>query len=388
MSLNWKALAPHRPLDPGEAGYVVSPSGFAERIARLVTTGTSTVLVGGPVGVGKSTELARITALLQGPRAACLVQLDRHENIRRLTADQLLLRLAGQLVEYAIESLRLNVSSSLAEPLLASGVLSPRIAPAIAPGFLAFQSSPEALVNAALEEVTRRSRQGRVTLLIDGLEKMPESTQAHEILAALGGLDESVDLVIVVPWFVAFGSSEDAIRPGALFAPVPAPPVEGPEGRTGRQFLADVLTTRLGLPREVLGAAEKAALTQTSGDVRPGRAMVLEAARWSGGLPRTFLQLMADAAQYDQIRRGSGWPSDVDLADAVADQKDSFRRALLPGDSDALREVDGTDGREMELSRKVRLLARGVLLERHHGNGWVMDIHPLVRPLLGKTDHA
>ncbi|MCY1005306.1 AAA family ATPase [Nannocystis pusilla] len=270
MSLNWKALAPHRPLDPGEAGYVVSPSGFAERIARLVTTGTSTVLVGGPVGVGKSTELARITALLQGPRAACLVQLDRHENIRRLTADQLLLRLAGQLVEYAIESLRLNVSSSLAEPLLASGVLSPRIAPAIAPGFLAFQSSPEALVNAALEEVTRRSRQGRVTLLIDGLEKMPESTQAHEILAALGGLDESVDLVIVVPWFVAFGSSEDAIRPGALFAPVPAPPVEGPEGRTGRQFLADVLTTRLGLPREVLGAAEKQRLRRRVGTCGPG----------------------------------------------------------------------------------------------------------------------
>ena len=77
-----------------------------------------------------------------------------------------------------------------------------------------------------------------------------------------------------------------------------------------------------------------------------------------------------------------------DLADAVADQTDSYRRALLPGDTEAIHQVLGTDGREMALDRKIRLLARGIILERARGSGWSMDIHPLVRPLLGLSGHA
>lgn len=383
MALNWKALAPHRPLDPGEAGYVAPPSGYAERVARFVATGTSTVLVGGPVGVGKSTELAHIATLLQSSHVACLVQLDRVENIRRLTPDQLLLRLAGKLVALAVGSLKLTVSPSLAEPLIEAGVLSRNFEHGIGSGVISFHASPAALVRAALGEVSRRSSQGRVALIIDGLEKMPDSPQSHEILATLGQLDDTVDLVVVVPWFVAFGASDDTVRPGALFAPLPAPDVEGLQGAPGRQFLADVLTQRLGLPREVLSSTEGEA--GMASPIKPGRALVLEAVRWSGGLVRIFLQLMADAAQYAQIRRGAGWPDEQDLADAVADQRDSFRRALLPGDTEALCRVDGTDGREMELARKIRLLARGVILERHRGDRFVMDVHPLVRPLLGEA---
>lgn len=378
MALDWKALAPHRPLDPGESSYVAPPSGYAERVARLVATGTSTVLVGGPVGVGKSTELARLAALLQSSHVTCLLQLDRVENIRRLTPDQLLLRIAGKLVEYATDVVGLRLSGTLVNALRATGILDPGIYPFGVPAQEAsLAGSPLALMNAALAEVTRRAPQRRVALLLDGLEKLPESPQAHEVLATLGQLGDDVDLIVVVPWFVAFGAADDAVRPGAQFIPLPAPDVEGPEAAPGRQFLVDVLTRRLGLPREELNAPPGAAPIR--------RAQVLEAIRWSGGLVRTFLQLMADAAQYAQIRRGDEWPNEQDLADAVADQKDSFRRILLPGDTEAIRAVVGTDGREMELARKIRLLARGVILERHRGDRFLMDIHPLVWPLLGGT---
>lgn len=381
MALNWKALAPHRPLDPGEAGYVIPPSGYAERVAKRVTTGTSTVLVGGPVGVGKSTELARIATLLQDSRVACLVQVDRVENIRRLTPDQLLLRIAGGLVEVARGPSGLGASKALTDALRAAGALALNVIGVdLPPSSTTFTGSPLSLVNAARNEISRRAPERRIALLLDGLEKLPESPHAHEVLATLGQLGDDVDLVVVVPWFLAFGASDDAVRPGAQFVPLPAPEVQGPDGQQGRQFLVDVLTQRLGLPREVLSTGPNA----TAADVaQPRRALVLNAIRWSGGLPRTFLQLMADAAQYAQIRRGEDWPSEQDLADAVADLRDSFRRALLPGDTDALRLADGTDGREMELARKIRLLARGILLERFRPSGPVMDVHPLVRPLLG-----
>lgn len=378
MTLNWKALAPHRPLDPGEAGYVAPPSGYAERIARLVTTGTSTVLVGGPVGVGKSTELARVASALQSSHLACLVHFDRLENIRRLTAEQMLVRLAGKLVEFAHAALNIRPSPALVSALHAAGVAPANLLqghPATAP---AFTGSPISLVHAARDELARRAGPRRLALLLDGLEKMPEGPQSSEVLATLGQLGDAIDIVAVVPWFVAFGGSEDVVRPGALFAPVPVPEVDE-TGDSGRLFLVDVLARRLGLAREAL-LADEIGLTM--------RASPLQAARWSGGLPRTFLQLMADAAQYALLRRGEDWPRDVDLIDAINDQRDSFRRALLPGDTDAILRVRGTDGREMELGRKIRLLARGVILERQRKYGYEMDVHPLARKLLVGANHA
>lgn len=108
---------------------------------------------------------------------------------------------------------------------------------------------------------------------------------------------------------------------------------------------------------------------------------------WSSGLPRDFLQLAADAATYARLRRGADWPDQADLLSARMDFIESFRRALQPGDEEALRKVDGTDGRELELERKLRMLAQGLLLEVASPAGVpfkVMRPHNLVRPLLEK----
>jgi hypothetical protein len=104
---------------------------------------------------------------------------------------------------------------------------------------------------------------------------------------------------------------------------------------------------------------------------------VNEAIRWSGGLPRVFLQLLADAGSYAKLRRSDPWPIVEDLNDARADQIDSFRRLLLPGDVDAIRGAAGTNGSELELDRKIRLMAHGILLERLRNGARVLDVHPL-----------
>jgi len=92
-----------------------------------------------------------------------------------------------------------------------------------------------------------------------------------------------------------------------------------------------------------------------------------------------FLQLMADAATYARLRRGGDWPIVEDLNDACADQADTLRRLLLPGDAAAIRQAAQTDGRELGLERKVRLMAHGILLERMRNRRPELEIHPLAR---------
>ncbi len=367
MDPEWRELTPHIPLEPGAEVYVPPPSGGGEAIADWILAGGSAVLVGGPAGVGKSTEIARAARLLEKDRIACLVPLDRWENMRRLTADQLLLRIAGRVAFLAIQ-LDLPLSGALRGALVQTGVLSASAAHLASVG--SYESSPSTLVKQALAEVARLSAQGRVTMLLDGVEKVPEGPGALEMFDALRALPSEVEIVAVVPWHLMFGpQSEEVVRPRERLEVLRAPDVEGEAGAAGRKFLFEVLARRL------------------SGSPPPDFLPVLEdAARWSGGLPRIFLQLIADAGTYGRLRRNAAWPAAGDVADAVADQKDSFRRLLLPGDAAAIRESAGTDGLELDPGRKVRLLAHGVLLERLRDRRPVLEVHPLARDAVEKRN--
>ena len=169
MNPDWKALMPHRPLDPGDAAYIERIADSGRAIGDLLLAGKSTVLVAGPVGVGKSTELAAETLRLQAARVACFVPLDRWEKMRRITPDQALLRIAGRLADVALRSLGLEHSHPLRDALAYRGVLTPDLAPVTTLG--TFQGSPASLARATIEEVTRLSQQRRVAILIDGTEK-------------------------------------------------------------------------------------------------------------------------------------------------------------------------------------------------------------------------
>jgi hypothetical protein len=222
------------------------------------------------------------------------------------------------------------------------------------------------------------------------MEKVPPGPGASDLFDALGALPEEVDLVVVVPWHAAFGPRPDAVvRAGEKFTALRAPEVDGDAGEPGRRFLMDLLIARLGINPESFDPA--AIVAVASGSLEDARAkaqarrdLVTDAARWSGGIPRTFLQVLADAGTYARLRRNASWPEPVDLADAIADQEDSVRRLLLPGDTQAILAAEGTDGRELDLGRKVRLMAHGVLLERLRNRRPTLDVHPLARAAVGQ----
>jgi hypothetical protein len=392
MTPDWTKLAPHRPLDPGADAYQPAPGQHADAIAKWVLAGGSTVLVGGPAGVGKSTELAQVAKKLQDDRVACFVPVDRWENMRRITPDRLLLHIAGKLVHMAIVHLSLPVSHDLRAILWRAGVLSEELLEQPAPGL--FSVVPSDIARLAINEVARLSRTGRVALVLDGLEKVPEGPLALEVFDALAALPDDVDIVTVVPWHVAFGpqAAEPVIRAGERFVSVRAPEVEGDVGEAGRAFLRGVLTRRLGTPSDTFdpGPSPSRVASAWLGDtLAPASTaeMVEQAAVLSGGVSRTFLQILADAGTYARLRHATPWPDDTDLADAIADQQDSLRRILLPGDRGLLQRFDGSDGLEMDVPAKVRFLAHGLMLEREQHRRVVLRMHPLVTSIVG-GNHA
>jgi len=386
-TIDWKALKPHVPLGPGDAQYVERTGSAGDEICQWILADRSPLLVGGPAGVGKSTELARAAELLQPNRVACLVQLDRFENMRRLTPDRMRLRIAQKVGYLAQQVLRLPLSDSLKNALS-------KVNDDLQGVAVTHEATPTVLLNVTLTEITRLSRQGQVTLLIDGLEKVPQGPESLDLFEALASIRDEVELVVVIPWHAAFGpQAETVIRNGERFVAVRALDVQGDAGEPGREFLRKVLAQRLHWneeeldPNAVVGTVG-ANLDEARARVAARRNLVSDAIRWSGGLPRVFLQLLADAGSYAKLRRSDPWPIIEDLNDACADQTDSFRRLLLPGDVDAIRAAAGTNGSELELDRKIRLMAHGVLLERLRDGARILDGHPLAQAAFGNGGDA
>jgi hypothetical protein len=325
--------------------------------------------------------LAHAAIRLQAERIACFVPLDRWENMRQLEPDRLVLRLAGRLIQVAVRGLKLQISTAIREYLVAAGVLDDN---GVIPHQRGFTASPRTILHQAIAEVSRLTHQGRITYLIDGLEKAGPD-RAAALFEELAALPDSVDVVVVVPWYATFGARPDAIvRPGERFVAMRAVEVDGATGAAGRTFFLTMLARRLGINPDTLNTdATTAALAAGSDSehlrVRQMRALLSDAAQWSGGVPRTFLQLVADASTYARLRNSDSWPIETDLSNAVSDQQDTFRRLLLPGDTAAIRANVGTDGRELDLPRKVRLMAHGVLLERMRERRPILEVHPLAR---------
>ncbi|WP_437678601.1 hypothetical protein [Sorangium sp. So ce131] len=288
------------------------------------------------------------------------------------------LRIAQKVGHLAQEVLHLSLSASLTKAL-------DKVNAELQGESVTHQATPSVLLNVALTEIMRLSKQGRLTLLIDGLEKVPQGPESLDLFEALASIRDEVELVVVIPWHAAFGpQAETVIRTGERFVAVRALDVEGDAGEPGREVLRKILLQRLHWPEEefdpnaVVGTVG-ASLDAARARVAAKRNLVNDAIRWSGGLPRVFLQLLADAGSYAKLRRSDPWPIVEDLNDACADQVDSFRRLLLPGDVNAIRGAAGTSGSELDLDRKIRLMAHGILLERSRDGARVLDVHPLAR---------
>ena len=361
MTPDWSLLAPHRPVDSGGDQYVPPPSNIGEAVARWVLASGAPVLLGGPTGVGKSTELAQAAALLRRDRAVCLIQLDRFEDMRRLEVEGMLLRVA-RVVTPDMKAM---------EGVVARGAAIIRWADALDSN----QATPQLPADLALSKIRALARYAgrRVALLIDGLEKVPDAAQARALFDALRPLAEEADLVAVAPWNLAFGAEahEPLVRQGERFFFVRAPEVEPVETAPGVPFLLRLMQRRL-------------KIAEMSETPESFYMVARDAAVMSGGLPRVFLQFLADCATYARLHRGADWPERVDLDDAIANQRDGMRRGLLPQDLKLIVGVAGTQGFELPIDAKVRLLAHGLLLERQTPRSVVLQPHPLLRPLLSE----
>lgn len=339
MSIDWRKLAPHIPLD-GDAGeYVENPSSAAIRIRDEIANGCTTILVAGPAGVGKSTELAQLECAFHSSREVILIRLDRLGNMRMMSGSEVLGHIAAA-VAYI--------------PPVDGRITADR-------------------VRSFIRSLGAKSGK-RMLLAVDGLEKS-SSSNASGLLATISEFSTEADLVVVIPWTRAYGPDADsviatgekliAIRPAAV------------DSAAVREFFVRIVIRRL-VPQLPPGAEFVDLANMSAGR----RTLLDRAALLSGGIIRTYLQLLADAASRARATVGADWPSESDLTDAAADQTDSFRRLLLPGDAGAIRDANETDGRELALERKVRLLNHGILLETGANRTGILRMHPLVEPLL------
>ncbi|MFY0584065.1 hypothetical protein ACN28S_65895 [Cystobacter fuscus] len=179
MSPDWSQLAPNRPLTPGDAAYVPRPVG-TPRIAEWILAGRSPLLVVGPVGVGKSTELAFAVKALATSRFVCRIPLDRVENMRTLTAERALLQIASLIARGAQYIYSIEINPKLLNEL----DLATRNAPLGVE--VSQQRNAEDLAVLIIREVNQKSTLGHVALLIDGLEKH------HQLPPSLFSMPSSV----------------------------------------------------------------------------------------------------------------------------------------------------------------------------------------------------
>ncbi len=361
----WKNLNPGRSLGFGDTYYVPRPEAVggsgSERLVSLVRAGRRAVVVAGPAGSGKSTELAVAAGLLQKEMVVCPVPLDRLGAVHNVATDEALQQIAGHLAAMALSLLRIKLSSEIKRELVAAGVLNTRHANE-APDEPSL-SGAEMVLRVA-REVRRIGRRGQTVLLIDGLEKCPEAT-AREVALALLAMRDEIALVIVAPPALVVGPASYDVVSQVRVLPLRALPVRKEAGapwQVTREWFRAVVLKRLGIGQISVGL----------------RTLLDEAVDLSGGVLGGYLQLLSDAAGYAQVM-GRESPASKDLSDAARDLSDVLVCLLRDGDIAALGEADGTSGIEVPLDRRLRFLQHGLLLEYDVHDRLVVHPAPLLR---------
>jgi len=356
--LDWNALEPYRPLPGRDDRYVTRPWGGGDHLALLVRHGLTPIAVTGPVGSGKTTELHRALGCLRDEVIAIEIPVEILVDLDAVRPDLLVYLVAQYVLDKVLEDdPDLVPSKALVADIRASDPRLPRGG--------GLHHDPPVLAELVIAEVKKLRRKDRVALFLDGLDRV-SAEAARAAVRALLSLRYAADLVVVVPPALANGPKAHEVLAHMRVFWVPTVPV-GTED--GRRYLGRVAARRLGLKR-------------LSGGMRD---LCERAAEESGGVTRLFLHLVQDAAFY-AIASGRARPDLAALERAVHDHTDALRRVLVAGDLEALRAADGTDGLDVPVERKVRLLAHNLLLEYEDTEGTVVRPHPLVRRLIARRE--
>jgi hypothetical protein len=350
MSNSWKNLTPHRPLDAGDPLYVPRPEGGGEELASLVKGGFNPIAVAGPMGCGKSTEIAAAAGKLrEAGWVAVVVQLDRLLDMHQFSEDGMF----AQIIESIMASLRAaNAKLGLANMLSAADGDSQK-------------PSRDRLLLLVRAMTQHPSTSKELALFIDGLEKSTTDKAEAAIRALLSLRDETKLIIVVPPSLVtgpaaySFTSQVDKVFP---VRPVWATGTLTQNTQPGWIFFHEITWRRVD--------------PQTLG-VDPDLIISL-AISYSGGVPRVFLQILRDALRYASLAERSTLSLE-DLRTAIKDQAESLERLLGPGDVEALHAADGTNGSEVSpIERRLRFLVHGLLLEYKVGDRIIVHPAPLL----------
>jgi hypothetical protein len=324
----------------------------------MMRAGLGPFAVAGPVGSGKSTEIATAAKELHlGAEFFALdVSLDQFLNMRQITGADLLWALGGSIFEVTRAKLQLQLEIPDEAGSRMTGK-APSHQGHLEPG-----PYRDAFL-AVIRDFKKKGPASQVAILVDGLEKCPEE-QARIAVRTFLSLKDEIELAFVVPPSLVIGPANAELLSELRVFPIrPVPVIEqqGSHWKEGRQFLADIFHRRMGEDTNVEALAP---LLET-------------AAISSGGLPRTFLQLMRDAGGYATVANRE-LPTREDLDNAMRDQTDSLRRLLRDGDMQVMKAADGSDGLEIPIERRVRLLSHGILLENEVADRVIVKMHPLL----------
>ncbi|HYO56616.1 hypothetical protein [Archangium sp.] len=328
----------------------------------MMRAGLGPFAVAGPVGSGKSTEIATATTELNLDTELFAVDLslDQFLNMREITGADLLWAIGGSLFEVvARPHLQLQLELPDEERSRLTGKCPSH------QGHLESGPYRDAFLAVVREFKKKALSKSQVAILLDGLEKCPEEKARIAVRTFLSLRDE-VEFAFVVPPSLVIGPANVELLSELRVFPIrPVPVIEkqGAHWKEGRQFLADIFRRRMGKDTNVEALAP---LMET-------------AAISSGGLPRTFLQLMRDMGGYATVANRE-LPTREDLDNAMRDQADSLRRLLRDGDMQVMQAADGSDGLEIPIERRVRLLTHGLLLENEVEDRVIVRMHPLLGP--------
>ncbi len=351
----WSILADTRPLSPGDKRYVPRPWGGGERLAVLVENGLSPIAVTGPSGSGKTTELNHAARVLgDGAVFPLLLRIDALMSLADATPGVVLFVVAEAMLDRVIaQDPGLIPSKSVIEDIRSSD---PRL-----PRGKGMRRSPSDLLAVVHAEIQRMlGHHGQVALLLDGLDRVAAPVARAAVEGFLDVKDVLPIVVVVDPELATGPMSRSLLTRYRVFG-LPALPVgDDASGHRGFEHLVGVLRARL-----------HDAYTDEYRDIAH------RAAEKSGGVVRTFCEILADAASYASIEGAPG-PTVQSLSDAIRDRSDSLRRTLQDGDAEALALANGSDGLEVNLERRIRFLSQGLLLEYADGENSIVRPHPLL----------
>lgn len=380
MAVDWKSLRPHVPAG-GYATHAGEPPALVARpdersLRSLVRETTEPLAVVGPAGSGKSSALSQ---LLREPltQVGCVPVLLDHirDELRGITLDaasesffraftspasfdDLMLAVTFFLALMQVGAASRGSGAHIDEPTRRARFME------VCKPYLGLSSHDQ--IRSLARDLRAALGVSQLVILLDGMERLPTETIRTD-LERLLRMRAEFRVVAVLPAQVLYGP--DAAWMTEQFRvysvpPVVVTPANSPHAAAGRAFLREVLRTRVG--DEGLRAS----------------ADVLEAAiSLSGGIPRTFLQLVQDSAMYARLA-GRDALRESDLTAAVKDQRQSLRRLLDQGDKQEILRADGTDGAEIPRDRRARLIASGLILEYEEDGELVVHPAPILEPIL------